>query len=66
MSVLISFLPSGPVVVQDLHLKSFASLGDFVTGVSHSNDPQSRPCDLDSHQALRYVGSLWVQSYLVT
>lgn len=32
------FLPFSPVVVKDLHVKPFASLGNFITNLSHSND----------------------------
>lgn len=34
-------LPSVPVVIQDLHVESFASLSDSLSDVSHPNDPQS-------------------------
>lgn len=46
-------LPPPPVVIQDLHVKSFASLCDFVPDISHSNDSQSRACDFNSEQILR-------------
>lgn len=62
----IPLLPSVSVVIQDLHVKSFTSLSNFVSDVSHSNDPQSRACDFNSQQIQWYMGGFGVNSYLVT
>lgn len=58
-------LPPVPVVILDFHVKSFAPLSNFVANLSHSNNPHSRPCDFNSHQAFWQRGSHGIHSYFV-
>ena len=54
-------------MIQDLHVKSFGSLGDLAANLSHSNNPQSRASDFKSqHVWVIEIGGVGVHSYLVT
>lgn len=59
-------LPSPPVVVHNLHVETFGSLGDLVPDLAHSDDAKGGVCHFNSHEPLRNKNRLWVDGNLMT